>query len=223
MADGINALIYLAEGRHLEAGISAAAMIPILGDAGKVGKWGVKAGKELVEAANERGAREFAEAMADAYKRGDGAIPSSRLTRGLLGEKLATDALAADGHKIISYKPNLSGTNQPGFDILTLKDGYLQAVDNKALTRAGNVSSVSSLTRNFDTNLTSARQEIATALEGATHPEQRRVLTEAIEAIDAGRVRKVVTNANWTPDDKILTGVTDNLARQGVEFIDVFK
>lgn len=49
------------------------------------------------------------------------------------------------------------------------------------------------------------------------------MLTEALEALDAGRVRMVVTNANWTPDDKILTGVTDRLAEQGVEFINVFE
>ena len=49
IADGANAVIYLAEGRFIEAGISAVAMIPILGDVGKVGKWGVKAGKELLE------------------------------------------------------------------------------------------------------------------------------------------------------------------------------
>jgi WXG100 family type VII secretion target len=226
VADAINALIFLAEGRHLEAGISAAAMIPVLGDAGKIGKWTVKAGKELTEAASERGAREFAESMADAYKRGASAgdvVPSSRLTRGLLGEKLATEALAADGHKVISWKPDLSGTNRPGFDIITVRDDYLYAIDNKALTRAGNVSEVSSLTRNFDNNLASARQEIQAALDGATLPEQRQVLTEAIQALDAGRVRRVVTNANWTPDDKILTGVTEGLEREGIEFIDVFK
>jgi len=223
VADGINALIYLAEGRHLEAGISAAAMIPVLGDAGKIGKWGVKAGKEMVEMAGERGAKEFAEAMADAVKHGDNIVPSSRLTRGLLGEKLATEALAADGHKIINWKPDLTGTNRPGFDIVTLKDDYLHAVDNKAFTRAGNVSEVSSLTRNFDNNLAATRREIESALQNATHPEQRQVLTEALQAVDAGRVRRVVTNANVTPDDKILSGVSERLQQQGIEFIDVFK
>lgn len=61
LADGANALIYLAEGRHLEAGISAAAMIPFLGDLGKAGKWGAKAGKELLEEGAERAAKEVAE------------------------------------------------------------------------------------------------------------------------------------------------------------------
>lgn len=58
LADGANALIYLAEGRHLEAGISAAAMIPLFGDAGKVGKWGIKGGRELLEEGAERVARD---------------------------------------------------------------------------------------------------------------------------------------------------------------------
>ncbi|WP_309893694.1 SpvB/TcaC N-terminal domain-containing protein [Archangium sp.] len=49
VADGANALIYLSEGRYVEAGISAMGMIPVVGEAGKAGKWiakGVKAGAE---------------------------------------------------------------------------------------------------------------------------------------------------------------------------------
>jgi RHS repeat-associated protein len=51
IADGANALIYLSEGRYVEAGISAMGMIPVLGEAGKAGKWiakGVKQGAETV-------------------------------------------------------------------------------------------------------------------------------------------------------------------------------
>ena len=39
IADGINGLVYLAEGRYLEASLSVVSMIPILGDLGKAGKW----------------------------------------------------------------------------------------------------------------------------------------------------------------------------------------
>ncbi len=53
IADGINGLIYLGEGRYLEAAVSAAAMIPLVGDLGKGGKWGVKLSKEVVETALE--------------------------------------------------------------------------------------------------------------------------------------------------------------------------
>jgi filamentous hemagglutinin len=65
IADGVNALIYLAEGRYVEAAISAAAMIPIVGDAGKAGKWGVKAGKEILEEAAETGAERVAKEAAE--------------------------------------------------------------------------------------------------------------------------------------------------------------
>jgi len=58
IADGANALIYLGEGRFWEAGISAAAMLPVFGDTGKVGKWGVRAGREIAETTVERGIRE---------------------------------------------------------------------------------------------------------------------------------------------------------------------
>ncbi len=81
IADGVNAVIYLAEGRYAEAAISAAAMIPIVGDAGKAAKWGVKAGKkalgkgagkagkqatkEVAKEAAERGGKELAEESAE--------------------------------------------------------------------------------------------------------------------------------------------------------------
>lgn len=58
VADGINAIIYLSEGRYAEAAISAAGMIPIVGDVGKAGKWGAKAAREASEELVERGGRE---------------------------------------------------------------------------------------------------------------------------------------------------------------------
>ena len=57
IADGINAAVYLVEGRHVEAAISAAAMIPVVGDVGKVGKFGVKVGKEILEETVEGAAK----------------------------------------------------------------------------------------------------------------------------------------------------------------------
>jgi hypothetical protein len=32
----------------------------------------------------------------------------------------------------------------------------------------------------------------------------------------------VVTNANFAPDNKLLTGVTENLQKQGIDFKDVY-
>jgi hypothetical protein len=63
IADGLNGLIYLAEGRYIEAAVSAMAMIPILGDLGKAGKWTLKAGKEILEEAVEKVAKEAAEEL----------------------------------------------------------------------------------------------------------------------------------------------------------------
>jgi hypothetical protein len=63
IADGLNGLIYLGEGRYIEASISAMAMIPILGDLGKAGKWSLKIGKEVLEEAAEKVAKEVAEEL----------------------------------------------------------------------------------------------------------------------------------------------------------------
>ena len=47
IADGLNGLIYLGEGRYLEATVSALAMIPLIGDLGKGGKYAAKVGGRL--------------------------------------------------------------------------------------------------------------------------------------------------------------------------------
>jgi WXG100 family type VII secretion target len=57
LADGANALIYLAEGRTVEATVSAVAMIPLFGDGMKLGKMGIRGGKELLEGVAETGAK----------------------------------------------------------------------------------------------------------------------------------------------------------------------
>ena len=48
------------------------------------------------------------------------------------------------------------------------------------------------------------------------------MLQKAITAIEGNKFKKVVTNANLTKDDAILTGVTQGLRDKGIEFIDVF-
>ena len=48
-------------------------------------------------------------------------------------------------------------------------------------------------------------------------------VVEAITAIEKGNFKRVVTNANIARDDKLLTGVTQKLADEGIEFYDVFK
>jgi len=63
VADGLNGLIYLGEGRYIEASISAMAMIPILGDLGKAGKWSLKIGKEVLEETAEKVVKEAAEEL----------------------------------------------------------------------------------------------------------------------------------------------------------------
>jgi hypothetical protein len=61
VADGLNGLIYLGEGRYLDASLSVMAMIPLIGDLGKAGKWTLKAGQEIVETAVTKVVKEVAE------------------------------------------------------------------------------------------------------------------------------------------------------------------
>ena len=63
IADGLNGLIYLGEGRYIEAGLSLVSMIPIAGDLSKVGKWGLKMGQEILETATEKVTKVVAETI----------------------------------------------------------------------------------------------------------------------------------------------------------------
>lgn len=60
IADGANALLYLSKGDLANAGISAAALIPFGGQAATGSRLAYKAGKEVVEAATEAGAKKAA-------------------------------------------------------------------------------------------------------------------------------------------------------------------
>lgn len=149
-------------------------------------------------------------------------VTTTNLARGNLGERLATECLADGGHAVIFAKPEIEGTNQGGIDIVTMKNGTVYFIDNKALTKSGNVSSVTALTTNFSQNKQSVLDSLVTQL---AKPEitdmERSTLGSAKVAIEGGNYVKAVTNANLAPDDKIPTGVTANLAKQGIQFIDV--
>jgi RHS repeat-associated protein len=147
---------------------------------------------------------------------------AANLARGNFGERMATDTLASEGHRIVSYKPNISGTNQPGIDMVTIKDGVVYFVDNKALTRSGNVSSVSALTTNFAKNKDAVLKEIRALLGTNISQEERQVLEQSVESIVSGNYKKVVTNANLTHGEKFLTGVTEELKSKGIDFKDVY-
>jgi Holliday junction resolvase-like predicted endonuclease len=163
----------------------------------------------------------------DLFSGGDNAgeySTSQRLVRGNLGERLATDWLAAEGHTILSYKPDITGTNQGGIDMVTMRNGTVYLIDNKALSRSGNVSSVSALTTNFSKNLQAVRAELQQMI---SRPEisasERRIIQQALDALDAGNYVRAVTNANVTESSVHTTGVTERLAAQGIQFIDVMS
>jgi len=153
------------------------------------------------------------------------------LARGNFGEKIAADTLVSEGHCIVSYKPSISGTNQGGIDIVTIKDGVVYFVDNKALTRSGNVSSVTALTTNFAKNKEAVLNEVRALLKTNISQDEKQILEQTIKSIESGNYKRVVTNANLVPDTKLvgnkliepfLTGISSKLQSQGIEFKDVF-
>ena len=98
-ADGVNGLIYLAEGRTVEAGISFVAMLPVVGDLGKGGKWALKAGKELVEEGVERTAKEGVEAIVERTAK-EGVERSDDFLR--FGQLKPKTTYARNGHEYVT-------------------------------------------------------------------------------------------------------------------------
>jgi hypothetical protein len=160
----------------------------------------------------------------------------TRHKRGNFGERTATDALAELGFSILDYKPDIDGTTKPGIDIVAMKQDeqnrdVLYLIDNKALTRDGNVNSVSALTTSLDDradregNLTRVRKALEQMTDEATRSaEQIDVARRALAALDEGRVALAVTNANLAKNDRILEDVSERLKKQhGIEFIDVMR
>ncbi len=212
--------------RVARVGAEAADLGRVAGEAGDLGKIAAE-GADLSRASRAGSeASEIDAALERTFQggRGEGEFETAaRLKRGNLGERLATDSLAADGHTILSYKPSIMGTNQGGIDMVTMKDGVVYFVDNKALTRGGNVSSVSALTTNFEANKASALAELRAGIASAGSRGEADLLQNAVTAIENGNYRRVVTNANLTRNDAILSGVTERLTDEGIEFIDVFR
>jgi Holliday junction resolvase-like predicted endonuclease len=146
------------------------------------------------------------------------------LARGNFGERAATEALAADGHTILSYKPDIMGTNQGGIDMVTIRNGVVHFIDNKALTRSGNVSSVTALTTNFANNRAATVQEFTQfANDLRRSPAERAMFQRAVNDINQGKYVRAVTNANLTRDTAILSGVSGKLKALGLVFIDVMR
>jgi hypothetical protein len=150
------------------------------------------------------------------------------LASGLAGEKLAAEALAADGHTILYYKPDITQTNQRGIDGVTLKDGRVYVVDNKAINTRDNISSVTALTDNLARNVATLSAEFKRYSADTTRPEGERTLyTSAANALDRGDYVRLVTNANMLPTggpgarDVVPSGLSRNLRDSGLQFYDV--
>jgi Holliday junction resolvase-like predicted endonuclease len=131
---------------------------------------------------------------------------------GLVGERLAVEALAQQGHHILDYKPDIAGTNQGGIDIVTMKDGIVYLIDNKAYRTGRNVGSVSALEKNFEKNLAAVREKFeAFAADPTRNAAQRSRYGAAVEAIDNGNYQKAVATATIAPDGKHSSGLTAGL------------
>jgi hypothetical protein len=150
------------------------------------------------------------------------------LSSGLGGEKLAAEALAADGHTVLYYKPDITQTNQRGIDAVTAKDGVLYLVDNKALNGRDNISSVTALTDNLSTNVASLSAEFRGYAADPSRPQGERALYDtAANALDRGDYVLLVTNANALPTgpagarEVAPSGLSQSLRESGLQFYDV--
>jgi RHS repeat-associated protein len=174
-----------------------------------------------------READKFLPELNESFK--TGAVPekevAKHLAQGNFGERLAAEVLSTEGHRIVSYKPNIKGTNQGGFDIVTLKDDLVYLVDNKALTTGKNIGErdLTALVKNFDQNLTALTAELQSQLASTTLGSQERaVLQKTFDLLNQGKYSKLVTNANFiATEDALAQGVTKGLKDKGIGFLNL--
>jgi hypothetical protein len=147
-----------------------------------------------------------------------------QLMRGNLGERLATEALAALGHQILMYKPDIRGTSMPGIDTVTIHNGQVWLVDNKALSRGGNIYSVSALTRNLNRNIATVDAQLAgMASDPNRTATERQLAQQALTQLRAGNYVRAVTNANVARPSNVPKGVDSRLQKRGIRFVDLFR
>ena len=149
---------------------------------------------------------------------------TEHLKKGNFGEREAARALSEDGHSVLSFKPEITGTNQGGIDIVTMKNGKLYLVDNKAYSTGRDVGSVSALDKNFNQNLAKVRSDFAGyAADMTRSKEERDMFAEAVKAIDGKNYEKVVTTfpGPFTQPGMQSTGITPGLAGKGFTYIDL--
>jgi hypothetical protein len=103
LADGANAVWYLAEGDKVNAAISAAGMIPYVGDAAKAGKYGAKAYKATKAASEAKLRRTY---VAYTIKDSVGNVRYVGRTSGY-GSPERVLANRAQGHHILRANPEL--------------------------------------------------------------------------------------------------------------------
>jgi Holliday junction resolvase-like predicted endonuclease len=171
-------------------------------------------------------AQEQADYAACTYAPNDMGIyeTTGRLARGLAGEKAATEFLASEGHQILQYKPDITGTNQGGFDMVTMHGDWVYLVDNKAYRREGNLYSASALTTNFNQNLKSTIVELQAIVHDVGRSEEERDTAQrALDLIDGRNYQRLVTNASLSNiDNPGLSGVSDQMSHE-VEFQDLMR
>lgn len=148
---------------------------------------------------------------------------STRLKKGNFGERAAARELAAQGHLILYFKPSILGTNQGGIDIVTMRDGVVYFIDNKAYSTGRDVSSVSALDTNLEQNVEAVRDEfVAYSLDPARPQAERDMFAAAVRAIDAGEYQKAVTTFALASSQGQSKGITPGLRSKGFIFIDLF-
>ena len=115
VADGVNAVIYLAEGNYTDAALSAAAMVPLAGTAATVAKIARKADKAVTAAKaadKAAGAVKAADKAKDAEKAGDAA-----------GDAAEGVIYRVNGDKTPSGKPYIGSADDLAKRNKTAKDG----------------------------------------------------------------------------------------------------
>jgi hypothetical protein len=221
IADGLNGLIYLAEGSYIEASVSLLAMIPILGDLGKAGKLTAQVGQELLEEAAEKVVKETAEELAEAVVKesveeavetavketGEELIEATaKETVEEVAEELAEIAVKESADEVAQTVLKVTGEELAQGATKEVAEKTTEEVTENVVTHVvGDAVAVAPVASIKNASQTVAEEAIEETLEQAGEETTQRVLTDVVE----GEVTKL-------PSD-IADGLTEDGARELAE------
>ena len=220
VADGINGLLYLAEGNYVAAGLSLMSMIPVVGDMSKLGKWGMKAGQDAIDNVVGATYKAFGGDLAETLAQKSFMEELSEKAAKEASQPLITDEVVEKAVQYSGYIPGAGTVSTTATSLIQLARGKLVdatftaasmipiAGDLLTFAKNGVDSSLNRLLRQEALEQATAKT-VREVLEAGTATAFREAKEDVVKAVGEESVEKLTREA--------FEDSTETLSKQAVE------